>query len=950
MNVKFKVLSAGALFFVGIGQLAYGQQVDSTKVQTIEEVVVTSSYGIKQTPEQVTGSVGVIKGDALDKPTAVSLDNLLQGQATGIMSTASSGQPGASAITLVRGLTSLTGDNNPLYVLDGVPIPAGDISGALASQNALSLLNPSDIADIKVLKDAVATALYGSRGANGVILITTKSGKKGRSNLNYTSEIGASDVAFEKFKMVNAEESTQLFGLSLYNAGYADTLSDGYDMAKGEFGWNGVTNTDWNSLVRNKNPFYTRHNVSYTGGSENFNIFASLGYFDQQGVSRDADFKRYSGTLRADWKASDKLRLKFSTNLGRTNQSGPSDGSSFSNPMFAGRLISPTQSAYNADGSYNVSGLYFLNPTFNPAAIQDANVNEGEFNKILSSVDVDYQFLPNFRFNSNFGIDYTSGSETVFWNPDFGDGLNSGDPNGNGYLLNSRRNFFTWNWYNFVHYNTTIADKHEVSASVGVESTRRNNEYLSMETQGFASGVRLPYADAGVSPVGTSSDARRNSLVGYIARASYTYDKFLTISGSFRRDGYSGFTNVYGNFYGVGASIDFSKFSFMENGLFNKLALRGSYGSNGNPSAGSYDKYAQVKLNGAYLSTNGSFLYNAIGVEGLNWEKSNKSDIGLEFSLAKGRVSGTVDVYRNENKNLVFNVPLPGSTGTPNYASNIASLESKGIEGSISAKILRSENFNWNVTANYSYNEGKVTDINSESVVNPGGLKGWAKDHNPTEYYTRLWAGVDPSNGDPLWYTDASKTATTNSFSRAAQVFTGKKALPTHVASFISDLNVKNFRLSFMFTYQGDYYVYDNWAFVYNSDGAYADLGQFKSALYDSWTPDNPNASRPKYIYGGNKNSTGASTRDLFKGDHIRLKNVEVGYRFTKDALNIAGLNGIYVYARGVNLWTYAFDKNLYFDPESNSNANASVAANLGIYDQTQPNLRQYIFGISVDF
>ncbi len=949
MNVQLKVLSAGVMFFTG--QALMAQQKPKDTITDIEEVVITSSYGIKQTPEQITGSVGVVKGDVLDKPTAVSLDNLLQGQATGVMSTASSGQPGASAITLIRGLTSLTGDNNPLYVLDGVPIPAGDISGALATQNALSLLNPSDIADVKVLKDAVATALYGSRGANGVILITTKSGRKGRSNLNYTSEVGASDVAFEKFDMLDANESVQLFGLSLYNAGIAPSLDDGYDMAKDEFGWDGIVNTDWNKLVRNKNPFYTRHNLSYTGGSENFNIFASLGYFDQEGVSRDAAFKRYTGSLRADWKASEKLRLKFSTNLGRTVQSGPSDGSSFSNPMFAARLISPTQSAYNADGSYNVSGLYFLNETFNPAAIQDANINEGEFNKILSSVDVDYQFLPNFRFNSNFGIDYTSGSETIFWNPDFGDGLNSGDPNGNGYLLNSRRNFFTWNWYNFVHYDTVLGDKHEISTSVGVEATRKSNEYLTMETQGFASGVRLPYADAGVNPVGTSTDARRNALVGYIARASYTYDKFLTVSGSFRRDGYSGFTELYGNFYGVGASIDFAKFSFMENGWFNKLAIRGSYGSNGNPSAGSYDKYAQVRLNGAYLSTNGSFLFNAVGKEGLNWEKSNKSDIGLEFGIGKkNNVTGTIDIYKNENKDLVFNVPLPGSAGIPNYSSNIASLESRGIEASLTARLINKENLNWNVTGNYSFNEGEITAINSDAVINAGGLKGWAKGHNPTEYYTRLWAGVDPTNGDPLWYTDETKTTTTNILSRAAQVFTGKKALPTHVASFISDLNYKDFRLSFMFTYQGDYYVYDNWAFVYNSDGAYAYLNQFKSALYDSWTPDNTDASRPKYIYGGNRSSTSASTRDLFKGDHIRLKNVEVGYRFSKDVLNLKGLNGIYVYARGVNLWTYAFDKNLYFDPESNSNANTSVAANLGIYDQTQPNLRQYIFGVSIDF
>ncbi|MCQ9635853.1 SusC/RagA family TonB-linked outer membrane protein [Chryseobacterium sp. WG14] len=950
MNVKLSVLSAGVLFF--LGQTAFAQRTKNDTVpkeNKIEEVVVTGSYGIKQTPEQITGSVGVIKGQILEKPTAVSLDNLLQGQSPGLMSTASSGQPGASAITLIRGLTSLTGDNNPLYVIDGVPIPSGDISGLLASQNALSMINPSDIADIKVLKDAVATALYGSRGANGVILITTKSGKKGRSQINYTSEVGGSDVAFEKMKMLNAEESTKLFGLSLYNSGDASSLAEGYDIAKSEFGWDGKSDTDWNSLVRRKNPFYTRHNLSYTGGSESFNIFASLGYLKQQGVARDASFDRYTGSLRADWKANDKLNLKFSSTFGRTVQKGPADGSSFSNPVFAGRIMSPTQNAFNEDGSYKVSDLYFTNPTFNPAALQDANVNKGTFNKVLSSVDLDYKFLPNFRFNSNIGIDYTTSSEVTFWNPDFGDGLNTGDPNGNGNLYNSVRNRLTWNWYNFVHYNNVFAEKHDINLSVGTESTHRNYEFIDMGTQGFASGVRLPYADSGVNPVSTSSRATNTALTGYIARASYTYDKFVTVSGSLRRDGYSGFTKEWGTFYGVGASVDVSK--FLGKSIVKKLSIRGSYGENGNPAAGAYDKFPQAALSGAYLSANGSYLYNAVGKEGVNWEKSVKSDIGLEFTLGeKSFLRGTLDIYKNENKDLVYSVPLPGSNGTPSYVSNIASLVSKGVEASLTARILNNESLNWSVTGNYSYNEGEISNLNSNSVIQPGGLKGWAVGHNATEYYTRLWAGVDPSNGDPLWYTDETKTATTNNSGLAKLVFTDKRALPKHMASFINDFSYKNFKLSFMFTYQGNYYVYDNWAFVYNSDGAYAYLNQFNSALYDSWTPENTDASRPKYIYGGNKNSTAASTRDLFKGDHIRLKSVEVGYRFDRDFLDIKGLNGIYIYARGVNLWTYAFDKKLYFDPESNSNANSSVAANLGIYDQTQPNLRQYIFGISVDF
>lgn len=958
MNVKLRVLSAGVLFF--IGQTAWAQKtktdtIPDSKETKIDEVILTGSYGMKITPEQSTGSSSKVSGNVLDKPSAISIDNVLQGTVPGLMTTASSGQPGAATITLIRGISSLTSGNDPLYIIDGVPVQSGDISGALTSQNALSLINPADIEDVQVLKDGVATAIYGSRGANGVIVITTKTGKKGKSNFQFISEIGASNVAFDKLKMLNAQEHVNYLGQALYNK-YPSTdpingfssLQEATDYAKTDMlNWDGTTDTNWRKLTRRNSPITSRYNLSYSGGFKDFTLYASLAYLKQEGLSYDAAFDRYTGTIKANWKASDKLNITFATNLSRTVQSGPSDASSYSNPIFSGTLLSPTQNPYLADGSYNLD-LAYLNPQFNPLAITQANLTKGTFDKVLTSINVDYKILPYLTFNSNFGIDNTSGNEFTYWNPDFGDGYDPSNSNGNGIYFKSMRNFFTWNWYNFLNFNKTFNGVHDVSASIGMESTKRTLEYNTYTKRGFPSGTRIRYADAAANVTDATGNTDAWTLIGYIARASYTYNKFATITGSARRDTYSGYTKA-GNFFGIGLSFDLGKMNFLPS-YINMLKLRASYGENGNQAAGPYVKYPQYTLNGNYLQTNAGYILTPGAPEGLVWEKSKKRNIGLDFSLGKGNFYGNFDVYSNINPDQVYDVPISPSTGFSTIIKNQAEVRSKGFEVLLGYR-MSNDSFSWDVKANYSYNDSKVTYIKGDATptIIPG-LKAFFPGHNPTEYYTRLWAGVDPSNGDALWYTDDTRTATTNDVNKAKLSFTGQKALPTHIASLINEFTYKGFKLSFMLNYQGDYSVWDRWGFVYESDGQYSTVNTSTAALYDSWSPSNPNASMPKQVFNGNKSSNANSTRYLYKGDNIRLRNVELGYTFKGSVLNVKGLRGIYAYVRGVNLYTYAFDKKLRFDPEANSNAFNYTVSNLGAYDMTQPNMRQYVFGVQVDF
>ncbi|SDJ22327.1 SusC/RagA family TonB-linked outer membrane protein [Chryseobacterium jejuense] len=957
MNVKLRVLSAGALFF--LGQAAFAQKAGKDtipKENKIDEVVITGSYGIKMTPEQSAGSLVKVSGNILEKPSAVSIDNILQGTVAGLMSSASSGQPGASTITLIRGISSLTSGNDPLYIVDGVPVQSGDISGALTTQNALSLINPADIEDVQVLKDGVATAIYGSRGANGVIIITTKSGKKGKSSLQFISEIGTSNIAFDKLDMLNAQEHVTYLGQALYNRYPVTDPKDGFkDVQEAtDYGrtkvlkWDGKTDTDWRRLTRRNSPITNRYNLSYSGGFKDFTLYASLGYLKQEGLSYDAVFDRYTGTLKANWKATDRLNITFSTNLSRTIQAGPSDASSYANPVFSGTLLSPTQNPYLSDGNYNLN-LVYLNPQFNPLALTGTNLTKGTFDKVLTSLNVDYKILPYLTFNSNFGIDNTAGNEFIYWNPDYGDGYEPSNANGNGYYFKSIRNFFTWNWYNFVNFNKTFAGVHDISASVGMESTRRTLEYNTLSKRGFPAGTRIRYADAAANATGATGRTDAWTLVGYIARASYTYNKFATITGSARRDTYSGYTKG-GNFFGVGVSFDLGKMNFLPT-YVNSLKLRASYGENGNQAASPYAKYPQYTLVGNYLQTNAGYILTPGAPDGLVWEKSKKRNIGLDFSLgAMGGIYGSFDVYSNINPDQVYDVPISPSTGFSTVIRNQAEVKSNGFEALLGYR-KSTESFSWDIKANYSYNDSKVTYIKGDPTptVIPG-VKAFFPGHNPTEFYTRLWAGVDPSNGDPLWYTDESRTATTNDVNKAKLSFTGQKALPTHVASLINEFTYKGAKLSFMITYQGDYSVWDRWGFVYESDGAYPTVNTTWESLYDSWSPSNPTASRPKQVYNGNRSSNSSSTRYLYKGDNIRLRNIELGYTFKGSTLNIPSVKGIYAYVRGVNLYTYAFDKKLRFDPEANSNAFDYTVSNLGVFDMTQPNMRQFIFGIQVDF
>ena len=931
-----------------LGTLTIGAEI-------LTEAVILG-YGITETEEQKTGSYVTVKADDIEKVGSVSFDQALQGQVAGVSIGAGSGQPGAHTPIFVRGISSLTGNTMPLVVVNGVPVTTDDLSAIAATSNPLANIDPSTIENVTVLKDAVATSLYGSRGANGVILVTLKKGARNTNKFMFNSEFGIGDIAFEKDDWLDAQGHTNYFATALLNnpAMGLSNYDEAYETAVSELGWDGKSNYNWRDAVKHNAISSQKYVLNYSGGSENMRIFTSLSYNDQDGIARDANYNRVSGYLGANWTVNDRINLNFDASVSKAKQTGPTDGSSFANPVFAGNLMSPTQPFYNADGSYNLD-LYFLNSEFNPMALQDRNKTESDFYKAIINLGGDYDITKDLNFETKFGVDYNFYDELLYWNPDFGDG-NNGDPLGNGYGYASQRNFNTWNWSNALRYNKTFADFHNLTLTTGTEAIQYAQSITFAERKGYPAGNTKPTLDNAANPSDAGSSKENYSFMSYFGRLAYDFDGKFSVTGNIRRDGSSRFgkDNKWGTFWGAGVAVNVDK--FIDSDAINDLKVRGSYGTVGNAEIGNY---ASMSLYGAARGTYLGLPAGQViqfGDSNLKWETTNQVNVGLDFGFFQNRLRGSVDYYVKNIEDMLYSLPIQSvAPGVTSYFTNDGEMESSGIEASLSFTPIRTENFEWTISGNYAYNDSEITNINGGEIAVRNGRKAWQNGHNPTEFYTKLWAGVDQSNGLPLWYVDETRTTTTSVYREAQQVFTGKQALPVHTAGLSTTFNYKGFVLSSQFSYAGGHSVYDNWAFVYDSDGAYANVNTREDWANGAWTPENAgNATRPQTIYGGNNLSSQPSSRYLYDADNIRWRSAEIGYRFGKSILgDKIGLDNVYVYVKGYNLIVWTFDDDLWFDPETASNNKTDYIygiERMGLYDMTQPNLRQFIFGVRLDF
>ncbi|MEO7121319.1 MAG: SusC/RagA family TonB-linked outer membrane protein [Ginsengibacter sp.] len=901
----------------------------------LKEVVVVAYGSTRKT--NLTGAVTSISGGKLaDKPFS-SVDKTLQGSVAGLQVSSTSGAPGSATDIRIRGIGSISASASPLWVIDGVIATTGDLTVNSTTANVLSTLNPDDIESISVLKDAAATSVYGSRAANGVIIVTTKKGISGKTRVSFSTEVGQNSNAYKPSnKPLTSLQSQTVLRQALINAGYATDNANADSVIVDPNNGLGILpnytslNTNWLDVV-SRTGNQDQNNLSISGGDNKTQFYASGGFFNQIGTTIATDFKRYNGSVSITHKANDRVTFSTSINGSTTFQHTPSNGGTFANPVLASFFLLPWYTPYNKDGSlkYNDSlGEFSANGgLFNPVVQAAYNKNNTRQTSVRGNVAGEFKILDNLKFTSRYAAEYFDISEDQYRNPFYGDGYAA---KGDAYSAYTR--VFDWTWTNFLDLKQNLNKNKDVyfDLKLGYEAQQYNYYTLQAGGQAFPQTLSLQYLASTATPTTAYALPKGSATNSEFAVGDINYKDRYVISGSFRRDGSSvfGSNHRYGNFYSVGGTWNVNEEKFLKDVSFiSLLKLRSSYGENGNSLGfGLYTPLATYGYGNNYTGLPGSGPNN-VGNTNLTWEKNKSFDVGLDMGFFSDRLSATVDYYKRTTSNLLLAVPLSLTSGFTSQNQNIGSLVNKGIEVTVSGKPIVIKDFSWNISFNIAHNINRVTSLYQGNPIasNQGNFR-YAVGHDLLTYYVRQWAGVDPANGKPQWYTDSSGKSVTNTYSSAKQVLR-YSAAPKVYGSFTNTFNYKWITLDVQFYYNFGNYLYDTWGSYINSDGLY--LGSFNqmSAELTAWQKPGDKTNVPQIIYGGNDNSYRASTRFLYKGDYIRLRNVQLSFSLPQSVLKKTRLTNLTLYVRGTNLWTFDTAKNLPYDPESGiySNTNFEV-------------------------
>jgi TonB-linked SusC/RagA family outer membrane protein len=900
---------------------------------SLSEVQIVGYGSIVKT--NITGSASTVKEEYLENKPFSSVDKTLQGAVAGLASSSSSGAPGSFAGVIIRGYGTLGSNPFPLWVIDGAIATTGDQSSIISSANTLSSLNPDDIESVTVLKDAATTAIYGSRGANGVILVTTKKGKAGKTIVNFSAEGGKSSIAYKpQNKPLTSLQYQTILRESVINAGLA-TDNAGADVYISDPNGLNVpadytqTNTNWLDVVSQVGN-QSQYNLSLSGGSPGTQYYASAGVYTQDGTTIATNYKRYNGSLTVANKINDKFNFRAALSGSAVNQNTPQNGASPSNPVYDQSLLLPWYTPYNPDGS-----LRYLDPAgefpndqsglYNPVVIAAFNTTNYKQNTIRGNVSAEYNVLDNLKLTSTYSAEYFDIIERWYHNPIYG----SAYPYGS--AASSYERIFDWTWTNLADYRQHLTPDIYFDVKLGYEAYAQNVNVLQAIGHEFPDNLSLQYLASSSIPIQAYSDLSSNSTASVFTVADFNYKDRYVVSGSFRRDGSSvfGADNKWGSFFSVGGAWNVNNEAFLkENKSINLLKLRASYGTTGNQGIGDYTSLATFGYgindptgnSTNYNGNNGSALTN-VGNPNLTWEKNAIFDLGVDFGFLKNRLSGTIDYYNRTTSNLIIPVPLSltagvvlSTTGPNTQNRNAGAVNNKGLEISLGGKPIVTRYFVWNINVNFATNKNTVTEL-YQGLPIPNGPSNIDIGHNIFEYYMPIWAGVNPGDGTPLWFTDGTKSKTTGDYNSAQPSFSGLIASPKYFGSLSNAFTYKGFSLSIQIYYNWGNYLQAVQGSAQISDGlALPAINQLSQQL-SSWQKKGDVTSVPQIILGGNNLSDAPSTRYLYNDDYIRLRDVTLNYAFSGGFVKRNHIN-LTVYVRATNLLTYVKDKNMPFDPE----------------------------------
>jgi TonB-linked SusC/RagA family outer membrane protein len=905
----------------------------------LEEVVVTG-YGttIKR---KLTEAISSVTAEDIKEVPNATFQNALIGKLSGVQIQQNNGKAEGSVSFTIRGLASLSGNQEPLYVIDGIPVLNIQDSSTSAPTNPLVNINPNDIESIQILKDASSAAIYGSRGTNGVVLITTKKGKAGKLKVNFNSSYGVSK-ATNKRDFLNAQQYVDLFTEARLNSGVSQTSIDNQldNLATDS---NGYTN-DWRNTE--VDTYWTdfalvegsvqENNISVSGGSETSQFYMSLGSNNTEGIVRGNELERYNFRLNAQTSLTDKFEAGGNMFIGKSEIDRIAADRQFTTPLQAIAQV-PISTAYNQDGTINSNTLY---PNFlleDEFAFYTTNVwNLG------GNAFAQYTLLPGLNFRSELGYEHYEQLEENFRGPDTDF---QGSDNGQIFVNDVKRDFYNSN--NYFSYNTLIADDHSVNATLGMSYEYTRARSLFVEATNFANPLITTVAGASNIDNGGGTKSE-NNLVSYFGRVAYDYKGKYLIKGGLRIDGSSRFgpNNRYGYFPAISGAWVLSRESFLENSsLFSNLKLRGSYGLTGNQPNGNFSYVNSVNI-GAYSGTPTLTLGGA-GDPSLKWEETTQYDIGVNFGLLNNRISGEIDYYVKDTKDLLLNSPLAPSVGVPGNSvfTNVGRIENRGIEFSLTTKNIVSEDFNWTTSFNISNNKNEVISLSGDQdefivqnqIVRVG--------ESVADFYLVEYAGVDPANGDALYFLNTElpdgsfDRTTTNVFGDAERVIVGSP-FPDVISGLTNTLNYKNLDLSFTFQAQYGASIYNNGGrfqengFVFEDNPSVSEL--------DRWQQPGDITNVPQLRSNGS-NLGGQSSRYLQESDFIRLRNLTLGYNF----IDMGPFERLRVYATGLNVLTFT-DYNGY-DPEATQDDQVSLIAR-GQEFYSAPPARTFTVGINAQF
>lgn len=933
-----------------------------TDSKSLEEVVVTG-YTIEKKVNSTIASTS-IAGTKINNVALPDVNQMLQGNAPGVAVSTNSGQPGAKTEVRIRGIGSISASNSPLYVVDGVVISTGDFTQNTPTQDVIANLNPADIENVTVLKDASATALYGSRGSNGVIVITTKTGRKGQNRINFNAKYGFQNLA-HGIDMMNSSELLAYQREAMRNATKKDgspTFTEADILANRPDKLTNI-NTNWM-----KEAFRTGKTQSYginaSGGNDKTQYYASGDYFKQQGILIGSDFSRYSGRLNVDHKFNDKFDLSVKVNGSYTDQRSASGGNSYSSPLM-GALSNvpyiPSRDAagnpYNGytagqPGSTTWDGFAGIPSSYVPIirggnflSTVDKNYNKSNNTQTVFNAALGYNIINGLRFVVKGNAELTNIREKQWTAPDSYDGRNYG-----GYLYNVNSNIALYTTQQLLTYNFSIGKDHSFRLLAGNEYSYQTRVWSMAAKNGFPNGqAQVP--DAGAKYFDMGGDETSYAFQGILAKADYDYKSKYFLSGSFRRDGSSRFPqdNRFGNFYSVGAAWRISEEEFTKNiSWLSDLKLRSSYGIMGNAEGlGDYPYQPLYSLKGVYADGSVAFQKQPANTA-LSWEKQNLFDVGLDISVLKKRLYAAVGYYDKRSSALLMQLPLSMTSGFDVMNMNVGKMLNQGFEVTIGGIPVATRNFQWTSDLNFATLRNRVLSLGGQQFI-PSGSRQRIEVGMPFgSWYMPVWAGVDPQTGAATWVgADGKPTADYNS---AVRKYVGQ-ALPKITGGFTNKFNYKDFDLSLFITFSAGNKAYNYNRSFLESDGNNTTGNQAKDAG-SHWQKPGDIADRPKIIWGNGTNSNASSTRYLEDISYVRLRNVTFGYNLPKNVVSRMHMQGLRVYAQAENLFTLTGYKG--WDPDMNTNpisptSTASTATtNAGTDFYRYPTSRVITFGISV--